>query len=973
MSNDLIWHKSIFSPPEDDKIFESLPNSLAKIASLLPDSTAVICNGKKYSFNDLACRSAGLADEINEATQLPGPVALVQSISFDVIAAWFACAIAGRAFILLEPDHPPARLFELIENANCALVLGDSKTIKVLSNLPKLNLLISDGRMGKLLIDKGLSFEEPAMIFPTSGSSGKPKLITYSATTIQVKVQSSIKLMRVPKEAKVLIAGSHGNYGFLHHALVFLLSGGSICLEDVKVRGFTAIIQAINHLGVRHIRFTPSMFRKLAALPQAIDALRRLDGVRFSGEPLLANDLRLAHSVLKPECLIQNVYGSTESALFIWSSNNDKMQLTEPTVPIGWVYPLASYAIRPIEGEQWQATVGELLIKSTFHALGDFKNGTIDQERFSEFAGSKNERIYKTGDIVEKLPDGSLIHLGRIGRMVKIRGHRVFLTEVENHLQTIPGITGAAIVDRTERDGVVLYGFITINDTNITVDFARNWLKERLPDFMLPKSIEIISEIPLLIGGKVDYLTLIKNIQSFHTQTNLNTTAVDDFTRLTQLWDSILWEGAHTHDADFLALGGDSISLMILSVEIERIFGRSLPIESFRIKSTLQNLAAILEIESPQSAIVKNEFLRVKQVLPNVESSKGIVLAMPGVGGWAPALRYREAGFFQDHDLWVADYLINKGSMLQFQRWWKAALEIVKSIRDGSIPQPRVIIGFSFGGGLAWLVSRLLAGSPQCPQFVIMVDAPPLHRIRTFRIPALIKALAQVPPTQLPPVLHIRRAPLPKFGVGGSIDSWESDDNIQMLVDLPTVNHSEMVIKNMLMLATEAVSLFLNQAHTINPWKPKLQPPDILGVHIYTAIHGNQTSLIKVMDEFKNTPNKFNIEHLITLIFVMYIRNDNEKAKELICHIIKEWPNAKTAQYLYRRMQRNPNMLLSKNIPTFYPLNLACFETSLANSQKVFDHAIPRSIKLLCMAYDVVFSILSAQWVRWKFKISPRR
>lgn len=965
MSKNLIWHKSTFSPPKSEKIFETLPNSLAKITSLWPNSTAILCDGKKYSFHDLACRAAGLAAEINDVANTPGPVALIQSVGFDAVAAWFACSLAGRPFVLLEPDHPPARLIEIIENAGCALVLGDHKTSQTLLNLLKVNLLISDGRKGMLLQDQGLRAYEPTMIFPTSGSTGNPKLITYSATTLLVKVQSSIQLMQVPIGARVLIAGSHGNYGFLHHALVFLLAGGSISLIDVKAGGFAAVLHAINYLGSRHIRFTPSMFRKIATLPQAHEALRLLDGVRFSGEPLLANDLKLALSVLKLECLIQNVYGSTESALFIWSSSNEKITGTEFTVPIGQIYPIASYAIQPIE--DGDDSTGELLICSSFHALGDFIEGVVNQERFPLLNDSTDDRIYATGDIVRRLPDGNLIHLGRSGRMVKVRGHRVFLTEVENHLRTFPGVTAAALVERLEKDETVLYGFITNDLNNITADSAHIWLAKYLPDFMIPRSIITVAEIPLLPGGKVDYISLLTQIPTFNNETNFETSEGGQYTRLIQLWDSILWVGAHKHDTDFLALGGDSISLMMLSVEVERIFGKSIPLEEFRTNSTLRHLAEILDIEKVRLDIDQHERLRARLFLPSSQLSKGIALAMPGFGGKAVAIPFRRANLFLDHDLWVVDFSINEGNMLKYNRLWKATVEIVESIRDGLIPQPRVIFGYSFGGGLAWLVSRLLAGTPQCPKFVVMVDAPALHHLKSIRNRTLTKALNLVSHIQPPPSLHIRRAPQSNVGIGGgSINAWDSSDNIQMLVDLPTVNHFEMVRWDILALAAEAVTSFLDYKRTSNPWKPTLKAPEILGVQIYQAINGNQTSLKILMDKFTKDPELFSFDDLLALFFVMHHKKENKKAKEFIDYIIKKWPKSRIALYLNRRMRRNSNMLLSEKIPSIYPIGIASFEISLAKSHNIVDHHKSRPIRLLCLAFDVFSAYLDAIWVRLK-------
>ena len=95
----------------------------------------------------------------------------------------------------------------------------------------QLKKLIPGHHLASLQLENCLGCSEPAMIFPTSGSEGASKLIAYSSTTLQVKAQSSRRLMQIPEGARVVIAGSHGNYGFLHHAFVFLLSGGALCLK----------------------------------------------------------------------------------------------------------------------------------------------------------------------------------------------------------------------------------------------------------------------------------------------------------------------------------------------------------------------------------------------------------------------------------------------------------------------------------------------------------------------------------------------------------------------------------------------------------------------------------------------------------------------------------------------------------------------------------------------------------------------
>ena len=136
-------------------------------------------------------------------------------------------------------------------------------------------------------------------------------------------------------------------------------------------------------------------------------------------------------------------------------------------------------------------------------------------------------------------------------------------------------MTGAAVVDRVEQDNIVLYGFITTDSKILTSEILRSQLSTKLPDFMIPRDIKILVQIPLMTGGKVDYQALSTLISMPDSFVQVETPKTDS-TRLIQVWDSILWKGAHNHDADFFALGGDSLSFMILLVEVEQNFGKSL-------------------------------------------------------------------------------------------------------------------------------------------------------------------------------------------------------------------------------------------------------------------------------------------------------------------------------------------------------------------------------------------------------------
>lgn len=954
MAESLTWCASPFAPPDEQSLHQTLPEWLASASARWPDLPAVVMGDQFWTYADLAKRAAGIAVQIESATMEPGPVALVQSVGFDAVASWFACSLAGRAFLLLEPDHPTTRLCQLIESAGCPLILGDDVTAPILANLPHLRTLIPHQSVSTEVKSKGLRSNDPAMIFPTSGSTGEPKLVTYSATTLQAKAQSSKHLMRVPEGARVVIASSHANYGFLHHAYVFLLAGGTLCLANLKADGFSSVVEAIDRNEARHARFTPSMFRKLASLPEARKALLKLDAVRFSGEPLLVSDLTLAQSALKSECLIQNVYGSTESALFIWSNkDNEAVPNIDLTAPMGRLYPLASWALAPLEENEVEGDVGELVIRSAFHALGDYRGGQIDQARFPLWRPNSEERVYFTGDIVRCQSDGNLIHLGRRGRMVKIRGHRVFLAEIENHLRALPGVAGAEVIERVENDSSVLYAFITVNADQPPVQDLREQLVLRLPDFMVPRKVLEVSEIPVLAGGKVDHNALLAQLPVWQSESPAQQVANDDADKLNQIWDSVLWVGAHQHDADFVALGGDSLKLMALSLEVERAFGQSLPLDDFLTDSSLKHLRVLLGVNRDVSFEPKHSGLRFRQVWPGEFPNARVALAMPGWEGKAMAVPFGRAGLFQGYELWAADYEFDKGNMRDAGRWWHAAQSIVEGIQSGAIPRPEVIFGYSFGGGLAWLVSRLLVGTPNCPRFVVMVDSAPLHRLRSFRPRKASRLLKRVSGKQMPATLHIQRSLRSEWGIGPrSIQRWHASDQISMRIDLPTIDHGEMCQSEILALAKDGVNAFLNGlSRDLIVHDARL---GTIGSRLHRIMSEPEKMVVTDLKGLLEAlSSKFNTNYFVGL---MYLNGRSDKfdiAPTLIDTALRHIPHSRLIRFASRRLRRDVSMLCPYDMPVFLPSRLAVVERGLARPMR--EQASRQSIllRLMCLACDI--------------------
>ena len=613
-NSDELWQSSPFHTLDETRLARTLADVLNEMAGRWPYQTAVIDHGRKISFRKLANLVGGLSEQIRATDAPPGPIALLHSVGVDAMAAWFACSVAGRPLLMLEPSNPPERNYALIEGAGATLILHDGQIDPTtLIGLNSFQWIVPQGYSAPLVLGTGLGADDPSMIFPTSGSTKEPKLIAYSAITLQTKVQASISIMGAQPGDIVLAAGSHSNYGFMHHALVFLFAGGCLCLSDVRSDGLGVVFDAILKHGVEHMRFTPSLFRVVGMMPEAKATLRLLKGVRFSGEPLLWNDLQLARRVLHPDCLIQNIYGSTESALFVWTDDRVKI-LSEGAAPIGRIYPLYEFQIQTDDNlpSTW-GNAGELVISSPYQALGDWRLGVLDESRFPPDSRGGGRRLYYTGDIVRSNSEGELIMLGRKDRLVKVNGQGVSLIEIEAHLQAMPNCAQAAVLECPGQHGNRLVAFLTMVDATTPEIDPRSWLEERLPAYMIPTRFTWIERMPLLPSSKVDYKNLLSRLPpeyritptvavldemslmipnskidledllaQYQSHPEFEQSYVPPRTpmekTLVAIWREVLnIEQIGIHD-NFFELGGHSLLILVLCTKIETQISKSVPL-----------------------------------------------------------------------------------------------------------------------------------------------------------------------------------------------------------------------------------------------------------------------------------------------------------------------------------------------------------------------------------------------------------
>ncbi|OYW18618.1 MAG: hypothetical protein B7Z52_04790, partial [Burkholderiales bacterium 12-64-5] len=410
---------------------------------------------------------------------------------------------------------------------------------------------------------------------------------------MQAKVQCSAMVMGVEPGDTVMIAGSHANFGVLHHALVFLFRGGTLCLHDMREGGLSGMFGAIARFGVNHLRFTPSLFRTVAAMPEAAPALRQAACIRFAGEPLLRGDIALARAHLPPACAVQNLYGSTESMIFFWS---DRTEALPPgaLVPNGRIYPVAEFLLLDEAGRPAaEGEAGELVISSRLNALGDWVEGRVDATRFPPDPRGGGRRLYHTGDVVRLLPDGCMVVQGRRDRLLKVNGQRVSLLEIEATLRGMPGCAQVSVQPRDQAGATQLVAFLVMAPGAPADPGA--WLAARLPRYMVPARFLAVQDLPLLPGGKVDGRALLALLPADPAPFAPAPPAAEDglAAELQAAWARILGVATVEPSADFFALGGDSLKLLDLTLAVERHTGRPLSPAAFLGDPTPRGLARL--------------------------------------------------------------------------------------------------------------------------------------------------------------------------------------------------------------------------------------------------------------------------------------------------------------------------------------------------------------------------------------------
>jgi len=575
-----------------------------------PDAVAVVYLNQQLTYRELNARANQLAHYLRHIGVEPETlVAISLERSIDQIVGWLGVLKAGGAYLPLDPHNPKDMLTFMLEDSAPLALLTNSRHKALFADMPHcLRLVDLSAKFPAWAIAPdtnpdhksiNLKSENLAYVIYTSGSTGTPKGAQIAHQGLQNLLPWYIReATQLTCEDTVLVVSSMAFDATQKVIYGPLLTGARLVLASEPFDP-----QAIVKLALKEhasmMTITPSGFYGLidASTNGELSTLRR---VFLGGEPMQPSKL-LELPEPRPEFL--NCYGPTECTAIatFFRLSSDLEQYRNRPVPIGkplWnvrIYILDAY-LQPVP----IGVAGEIYIGGVAVGRGYLNRPELTAERFvpDPFATTANARMYKTGDLARWLADGTIEFLSRNDLQVKIRGFRIELGDIEMSLLQHPQLREVAVdvYEISPTDKRLVAYLILQSDTVPALSELRDFLKSKLPEYMVPSFFVFLDKLPLTPNGKLDRKALPEpdmNRQVLDTDFIAPSSPVEQ--RLAEIWSNVLKvNSVGTHD-NFFELGGQSLLATQVLIRVGEQLSVDIPLNALFEKPTIADLAKLIE------------------------------------------------------------------------------------------------------------------------------------------------------------------------------------------------------------------------------------------------------------------------------------------------------------------------------------------------------------------------------------------
>ncbi|WP_342026023.1 amino acid adenylation domain-containing protein [Cytobacillus pseudoceanisediminis] len=588
---------------EEDE-YECIHELFERQANNFPERIAVKDGERSLSYREVNAQANQLARRLQHMGAGPDKlVGITLERSTELVIGLLAVLKSGAAYVPLDPEYPNERLEFMFEDSQLEILLTSESLI---NKLPALHvpILFMDREREEISkecisnLELQLSPKRLAYVIYTSGSTGKPKGVQVQHCGVVNLLQSMQKEPGIDSD-DILVAVTSISFDIAALEIFLPLITGAVLVigKNEVVRDSMHLAEFIKRENATIMQATPATWNMLVNA-----GWKNKNGLKIlcGGEPLQHD---LAKKLLEGGNLVWNLYGPTETT--IWSTLHP---ITKADTPILIGKPIRNTRVYLLDSFDQQVpigVIGELCIGGHGVSMGYRNRPALTKEKFifDPYNDSQAEKVYRTGDLARFLPDGTIECLGRIDNQVKVRGFRIELGEIETLLAQHNNIKQVVVIARPDGFGenqLVAY-LIPEEEREINVANIRKYLKERLPDYMVPSIYVSMEQFPLLPNGKLNRNGLPEPMpEAIKLEDDWEKPQTEIEEEVARIWGELLGLPRIGRDYDFYELGGHSLLATQLISRLRGVFGVELSLRNLLQGSTVAKMSQEIEFQLTQ-------------------------------------------------------------------------------------------------------------------------------------------------------------------------------------------------------------------------------------------------------------------------------------------------------------------------------------------------------------------------------------
>lgn len=580
-----------------------LHNLINDQAKERPNSLAIVSADKVLTYEEVLAYANRIAHRLITLGAKPNQlVAIVMEKGWEQVVAALAILKSGAAYMPIAASDPDVRIGELIQQGLVNIILTQSQFTQRLERLSKATILAVDVEDDWSDIPSNeptvtQNHDNLAYVIFTSGSTGKPKGVMITHASAANTILDINRRFAINQNDKILGLSALNFDLSVYDIFGTLAAGATLILPHEKGKNDPAEWFELCQ------KYEITIWNSVPQLMQMM-----IDHLFYSGLKLVKNVLRVVllsgdwiplelpakiHQFFGEEASINSLGGATEASIWSILYPIHDVSSTWKSIPYG--KPLANQAFY-IFDEMLQpvpiGVVGELYVGGAGLAQGYWKDAIKTNTQFILHPINK-ERLYRTGDMGKYLADGNIQFLGRIDHQVKIRGFRIELEEIQSVIKQYPGIEQAIIFPENHDGQNIMIGYC-VNNAPISEFELIEYLKSRLPAYMIPARFHFLEKIPLTDNGKIDHKRLTHGFNEIDNEKNSNH-KTESQEKLINIFSDILPVKKISLRDNYFRLGGNSISAIRILARIKDTFGVNISMKDFFQSQDLGSLANEIE------------------------------------------------------------------------------------------------------------------------------------------------------------------------------------------------------------------------------------------------------------------------------------------------------------------------------------------------------------------------------------------